>query len=572
MRVFMVVLLLFAFGCAKEEKATETKTEDTGPTIADDLKPLSVSINANKPLIGVLQDDPSTLNTNTQIENINNTSMGLTILSNPNFLGTEPPTNFAGFDPNEVAIPSVILGVNDFSIDLSITASLPTGAIPSCVGLNSWETVLTQSICTNALNSYVLAINSGDIQGESLRVSVSSTNGEAGDFLVSTALPSHRIRLRQVSDLNPSGNDGISNVFSFNDVLYFSSNFSGSNKLYKLGASITQISNLGTGNDDVGAIVKADGKFYFQGNGPVGTKIFSYSGIPNDGFNQISNLHSFSSDALGDGMGVLDGKLYFSSSRTSSYEDRLMVYDGTNISAVNYDLYSGGVDRISSLKVLGNYVYFQGIGNDGLKKLWRYDPIYAAGVGRIEKVADLYDGFDDNINNLEILNNFIYFSGKNAIGREKLFKLDPATKQSKQLSSTNIIGEDNILEVKELGGKIYLSARNTSGQQKLFMYDPSRDKFFQLTNFYSGNENPQDFTLYGDFIYFSVVINAAGHRKLFIFDRVSNTLVQASDINAGASDEIGNIVVANSVLYFTASVAGEQKLFRLCDEAEGCSN
>ena len=67
-------------------------------------------------------------------------------------------------------------------------------------------------------------------------------------------------------------------------------------------------------------------------------------------------------------------------------------------------------------------------------------------------------------------------------------------------------------------------------------------------------------------------INSDGHRKLFLFDVDSNTIVQVADINQNATDNVDNLLVVNSVLYFTAEMDGDQKLFRLCDESTGCIN
>lgn len=575
--IWLIFIFFLAVGCSQSEDTTEAPEapKETGPTIAEDLQPLSILLNADKPLIGI-----SALNRNTfpvnlsNIETVSDDSKELNSLILPSFSGTVNSTNFTNFEGIATTNPTIVQDTDGYMIDLAITAELPLGAQGKCFGLLSWQGILPEETCSSVLNSYVFSFSSLQVQSEDLRVNVYAANGETDDFLVSTAIDSYRIRYKQISDIDLAS-DAISNLFTHNSTLYFTSSSSTQEKLYKYENSFfNRVSNLNTsGDDNIRSMVSNTTGLYFIADGPMLTKIYKYSGATGSGITQVSSLNNFGGDTISSNLVSLNEKIYFASPDNPEGEDRLMVYDGLTIDAIEYNIAGAEVDEIDELYALNNYVYMYAKDDTGFKKLWRYDPNFNNGLGRIEKILNLYPNHDDGVKYLQDLNNFLYFVGTNNSGREKLFKLDPVNKVAKQLSSVNLIGSDNILEMKILAGKIFMSARNTDGWQKLFMYDPSVGKFFQLTNFFNGNENPANFTSYGDFIYFVATVNSQGHRKMFLYDVESNSIIQVADLNQNQSDEIDNLHAVESVLYFTGQEeAGKDKLYRLCDESLGCFN
>jgi len=184
-------------------------------------------------------------------------------------------------------------------------------------------------------------------------------------------------KTEQVSDIRSGGNDNPSNFVVYSGSLYFKSEMNASNhtKLFRYNSTtntITRISNT-CGNDGLSDnpqhLTVYNNKLYFSALNSTGAprKLYCYDG---SSITQISNIQSGNNDNP-QNLAVFNNKLYFSA-YNSLGQTKLHCYDGSTITQVS-NTYSVGNDAPSNLTVYNNRLYFSANNASGVAKLFRLE-------------------------------------------------------------------------------------------------------------------------------------------------------------------------------------------------------
>jgi ELWxxDGT repeat protein len=183
-------------------------------------------------------------------------------------------------------------------------------------------------------------------------------------------------KTEQVSDIRSGGNDNPSNFVVYNGSLYFKSEMNASNhtKLFRYNSTtntITRISNT-CGNDGLSDnpqhLTVYNNKLYFSAlNSPGQSKLYCYDGST---ITQISNIRSGNNDNP-QNLAVFNNKLYFSAFNLSG-QTKLHCYDGSTITQVS-NTNNVGQDAPSNLTVYNNRLYFSANNASGYTKLFRLE-------------------------------------------------------------------------------------------------------------------------------------------------------------------------------------------------------
>jgi hypothetical protein len=172
------------------------------------------------------------------------------------------------------------------------------------------------------------------------------------------------------------------------------------------------------------------------------------------------------------------------------------------------------------------------------------------------------------------LSGLIYFVGSNANGVNKLYSYDPVNLVIKQISnvSESATVSDTITTISTYSNSLYFVAEVSSGVNKLFQYNPVTANIVQISNTAGPgiSDNVANLIVFRNVLYFGAN-NPSSLNKLYSYCDASAGCTNAgisliSNLNSGQSDNIGQMAVYNSLLYFSAnSTSGFSKLFRYCD-------
>jgi len=265
----------------------------------------------------------------------------------------------------------------------------------------------------------------------------------------------------QVSNINTAGSDSAFVRDVLNNNLYFSASDGVFNKLYKINTSdvVTQVSNVNEGSSDtiLNHIVFNNSMYFNLGVAGI-TKLYKLDS--SDNITQVSNTNTSGSDNPTPRL-VVDGKMYFTSNNVSNVtklywiDSSDTVYQTTEIRASNL------ADTFSSLISYNNLLYTIANNVNSLSKLFKF-----SADGSFTQVSNLTGSpsSSDNLSNLVIFNNDLYFSGGSLTKLYKINSSDTIT----QISNTFSGNADSPTFPVEHKGVLYFSSNIANSISKLF--------------------------------------------------------------------------------------------------------
>ncbi|WP_347838783.1 T9SS type A sorting domain-containing protein [uncultured Draconibacterium sp.] len=319
-------------------------------------------------------------------------------------------------------------------------------------------------------------------------------------------------QIKQVSDLNKSGDSGIGKLAVFNGDIYFEADEGGdlSDELYR---------------------ISADGSVSLFKDINQDTLDTSPSSDP-------SNFIEY------------NGKLYFNANDgdKTGHDKELWVTDGTPENTMMVMDIQEGENKGSNpqqLFVFNNKLYFQA--NDGSStQWWRID-----GDAAPEKITDLNGGgFATPMNPIvDEANNITYFQANNGKNELHILKADE-TVEIIDINPSNhgYTGGEAIL----FNGKLLFQGDNGTDGDELWTSDATVAGTSMLVdiNVGSGNGDPAGFTILGDKVYF-FADNGNGD-QLFVTDGTAEGTMLLFEPNPGDDGEVDNLFAYNGKLYFSA--------------------
>jgi len=286
---------------------------------------------------------------------------------------------------------------------------------------------------------------------------------------------------------------------------------------------------------------------------------------------------------------VIDGKLYFSATTTSSASD-LYVHDPVTLTTTlltNPDAMPEGANPRDFIGA-GGKVYFTAEATDGTDSLGRelfvYDP---TGGTPPALVADLNLGAGSSSpQDLTVIGDKLYFTanyndGTDSAGRE-LFALDPAGGAPVLIDVNTGTGSSNPAQLTEFDGKIYFAAdgvddNGDSVGRELYVLDPTTNEATLVADLQvgTGSSSPQEFTVVDGKLYFTAIANDGtpegnvGNELYVIDPTVGPAPTLVADLKTGSGSSSPSFLTAlGDKLYFGASGPDGNELY-VIDPAVG---
>jgi hypothetical protein len=383
------------------------------------------------------------------------------------------------------------------------------------------------------------------------------------DFASSNTLNAQVNGLRKISLNNATANDNASNFTPFQAEVYFTQQIAGATKLMRhVSNTMFQISNINpSGDDQISNLVVIGNYLYFSASNGSGINLYRYNGSGN--IQQISNINPSGNDQIANL--ITDGQLlYFTANNGTNV--KLYQYNPTGSSIVQIsNINSSGSDQISNLFALNNVIYFN-YSSGGFTKLYKYNNQSSV----ISQLTNIVSGGDDNPTSITSYNNVLYFAANSAPGIQKLFSYNGTAVQ--QIS--NIQGsalDDQITDLTAGSDGVYFAAQTpvAGAGTKLFKFDGTN--LNQISNMnVNGTDGPSNLVLYANKMYFRGT-NDGSTYHIFRFD--GPVISQVTQImGAGIHDNPQNLGVAFSGLYFTAYDLTDPyiRIYRYCNGDSSC--
>jgi hypothetical protein len=383
-------------------------------------------------------------------------------------------------------------------------------------------------------------ISSSDITSGQIRIQAKSLNGKATDVLTSNTLPIELHRLKQLSPTLGFINGvmlPLQNRLWFvcaDPVSYFTKLCSTDGTDFVIPFEL----NPG-GNDAVSEIVVNNGRLYFTAFPNGNAKLYSTNGFD---LKQHIDIHAGGNDNV-NYLTVVNGRVFF------------QAYDSGN----HYRVFStNGTDLIqhTNNSPIGDspysFLYFNGRTYFGSNDASSHNKLFSTNGSDLKQVSDTNPGNDDQIADLTEFNGRLYFFASEPSGENHLYSTDGT--DLKQVTDTNPAGGDFPSGLTVMNGRLYFVAFVALNQYKLFSTNGS--DFKQHTDFVAGgNDAPSNLTVFQNRLYFSAY-STATDRAIFSTD---GTDLKQHTLAIAQTPSL--IKVVNGRLFFMDFLSGIPRLF-----------
>ncbi len=311
-------------------------------------------------------------------------------------------------------------------------------------------------------------------------------------------------------------------------------------------------------------IVKIGDFIYFQGNKTspeienIGVELFSY----NTTMDMLNNIDILPGDESSNPnyLTVVDGKLYFKAQTDTDGSTDLWQYDPTNGTRVirNDQLPANFGKYLSQLFELNDKLYFVASehSSENHEELWYFDPAEPTSDINPKKI-ELPTGEYASPENLAVVDDFIYFSGRDSTGQIELWRYDSSADTIPDLVA-NLNGSYNSRPsaIKSLNSILYFSAEDYNYGRELWRYNPAEptsDTNPQMIEIFDGSRgsSPSNLVVQSGKLYFWADDDSHGV-ELWVTDGEDPNMI--GDINqtpyTNGSVYKPETVVLNDTLYF----------------------
>ncbi|MBD2254823.1 tandem-95 repeat protein [Nostoc parmelioides] len=308
-------------------------------------------------------------------------------------------------------------------------------------------------------------------------------------------------------DLDPNSDI---QLYAVNNTLYFTSNDSVGQELWKLDTNTGKPVRLAQINVELASGINVNGTYYFSANdGTTGQelwKIDPYTGNPV----QVADINPGAGSSSFAQPFIFNNTLYFSANDGTTGQE-LWKIDPTG-NAVQVTDINPGAESSSPTNLINvnGVLYF--IANDSTtgQELWKIDP-----TGRAVRVSDINPGIaSSNPNTLANVGGTLYFYANDGRGNPQVWKIDERTGDvAPFINNLSEYGFTSISIPFEVNGELYFSADNPTYGQELWTIDDFGNirVVTDTINPGAGSSNPREFTYADNQLYF-VADSVDGYR------------------------------------------------------------
>ena len=228
------------------------------------------------------------------------------------------------------------------------------------------------------------------------------------------------------------------------------------------------------------------------------------------------------------------------------------------------DLNSVGSDAAEQFVRLDDCLYFVAGPIFSERRVYRFAQGTGSAQATLERVSFTSDDGADNPLDLVVVGNALYFTALHADTNERhLFRFLPDSLEQQRLTTSS---QANVDGLRVVGDELFVLAQGSGGAQKLHRVDTDAERLVQIADF---SEDPatSDLLEFQDGSQTRLLVearNAAGGRKLFVYDPETEVLRQASNSAGPAiSDNILEVVdLGDELLVAACNGMGSSKLYR----------
>lgn len=359
----------------------------------------------------------------------------------------------------------------------------------------------------------------------------------------------------------PSGDNltSISNIINIDDSFFFIAKTNTSEKeIYKFQIG-EGISKVNTGTNSINSFIAHDNKLYFSANSnQLGYELHIYDISTNT--TTVIDFIEGSDSFYPNHLSIYEDKLFMVGQRADIGKELFVHELGTkNINLVKDIKIGEEGSNIQNVELINNYLYFSAEGSHGASELLHYN--ITSNEVKVAAIANknTQGSFPRN---LIAFNNKIYFSANigDKFGNE-LYEYNPKTKKSRLVQDLNPGSNSSTPEnFIVYNNKLYFQARTEETREEVYVYDPKTDKITLVVDTLPGEYNsgePEYFTIYNGKLYFSAEgFNEKGEdigQELFVYDGSTGETRLVKDILPGRYDSNPKyLTVYNGKLYFNA--------------------
>ncbi len=361
---------------------------------------------------------------------------------------------------------------------------------------------------------------------------------------------------QRLSDMNNDQVRDPANLFAFDGVLYFASEFIDPSIGVEFGSYdpatnlITRLADIQEGDGDSypNFFNEVDGKIYFIANDGVSTsRLWRYD--PATGMTE--NMAYETPGGVDPGnMNILfafNDQLFFRGTVTGQGTE-LWIYDIATNSLVDFpEVYPGaGSSAPSGFTIFDERLFFGARTVGGGRELRVYDPM----TNEVTMVADIHPDDDGNPGDMFELDGKLYFTANIDDVERRLFSYDPVTDMvEEEVSQPNGDDSNFLSALAAADGRIFLTGKNPQTARELYSYTPGNTEVELEADINQNTigSSPFEFTEYNGRLYFGADEVNSG-REIWVYDPATGNTEILSD--AEGSMNPGGFTVLGDRLYF----------------------